>query len=151
VFEAGNGKAKLPHGGTYNANPVSMAAGHAAMRLMTPDAFDHINSLGEAFRKGCAEVLSLAGVDGEVQGQYSIFALGLTDPALADAAPRGHVYRSAGLHQYMVQSGYWMSPGMLGVCSTVMEHADVDPFCETLLEGIRALRDTSSRLGAQTA
>ena len=141
VFEARDGKARLPHGGTYNANPVSMAAGHAAMRLMDPEAFEHINGLGAAFRKGCAEVLELADVEGEVQGQYSIFALSLAAAELRDTAARGHVYRSAGLHRYLVQHGYWMSPGLLGVCSTVMESSDVDRFCETLLGGIRTLRE----------
>ncbi len=140
VFETGEGKARLPHGGTYNANPVSMAAGHAAMRMMTGEAFTRLNDLGASFRKGCAEVLSLTDTEGDVRGQYSIFAVSFTEPGLNDLAERGHVYRSSGLHRYMVQNGYWLSPGMLGVCSTVMDSADVDPFCETLMRGIRALR-----------
>jgi hypothetical protein len=41
----------------------------------------------------------------------------------------------------MVQNGYWMTPGMVGVLSTVMDAADVAPFCDTLLSGIRALRE----------
>jgi len=79
-----------------------------------------------------------------VQGQYSIFAVSFSEAALNDAAPRGHVYRSSGMHQYMVQNGYWMSPGILGVCSTVMDEADVDPFCQTLMNGIRLLREQHS-------
>ncbi len=141
VFEAGEGKARLPHGGTYNANPVTMAAGRAAMAMMTDEAFVRLNRLGEAFRKGCGEVLALTDAEGEVQGQYSIFAVTFGDAALVDSAPRGHVYRSSGMHQYMAQNGYWLSPGMLGVCSTVMDEADVDPFCEALMSGIRALRE----------
>lgn len=144
VFEAGEGKARLPHGGTYNANPVSMAAGLAAMRMLSSDAFAKLNDLGAAFRKGCTEVLNLTDTEGEVQGQYSIFAISFADSKLSDVAARGHVYRSAGLHQYMVQNGYWLSPGMLGVCSTVMDVADVDPFCETLVRGIRTLRERAA-------
>lgn len=140
VFEAGGGRAKLPHGGTYNANPVSMAAGFAAMKMLTPEAFAYLNGLGEEFRKGCADVLALNDVDGEVQGQYSMFAMSFNEPALNDSAPRGHVYRSSGLHQFMVQNGYWMSPGMLGICSTIMDSGDVDAFCTTLQNGIRSLR-----------
>jgi glutamate-1-semialdehyde 2,1-aminomutase len=141
VFEAGEKKAKLPHGGTYNANPVSMAAGHKAMEMLTKDEFARINQLGEEFRKGVREVFDVADTDGEVQGQYSIFSMTLSDPALGDDTARGHVYRSAGLHRYMVQNGYWMTPGMIGVVSTVMDTADVAPFCETLLRGIRELRE----------
>ncbi len=144
VFEAGEGKAKLPHGGTYNANPVSMAAGYAAMSMMSADAFQQLNSLGDAFRQGCQEVLELTDTDGEVQGQYSIFAMTFNAPEFNDHAPRGEVYRSSGMHQYMVQNGYWMSPGMLGICSTIMDMSDVDEFCETLKAGICAIREECS-------
>ena len=141
VFEANETKAKLPHGGTYNANPVTMAAGRRAMEMLTRDEFARLNQLGDEFRKGVQEVFDVSGTDGEVQGQYSIFSMTLSDPALGDDTARGHVYRSAGLHRYMVQHGYWMTPGMIGVVSTVMDTADVAPFCETLLSGIRELRE----------
>ncbi|MGI9261996.1 MAG: aspartate aminotransferase family protein [Woeseiaceae bacterium] len=144
VFEVGEGKPRLPHGGTYNANPVSMAAGYAAMSMMDAESFQQINALGDAFRKGCKEVLELTDTAGEVQGQYSIFSVAFEEPELNDDAPRGAVYRSSGMHQYMVQNGYWMSPGMLGICSTVMDLSDVDAFCETLKSGIGALRDKCS-------
>jgi len=141
VFEASETKAKLPHGGTYNANPVTMAAGRQAMEMMTRDEFARLNQLGEEFRKGVREVFDMTDTDGSVEGQYSIFSMTLSDPALGDDTARGHVYRSAGLHRYMVQNGYWMTPGMVGVCSTVMDAGDVAPFCETLLNGIRELRE----------
>lgn len=141
VFEAGETKARLPHGGTYNANPVSMAAGHKAMEMLTKDEYERLNRLGDEFRKGIREVFDVSGTNGEVQGQYSIFAMTVSDSALGDTAARGHVYRSAGLHRYMVQHGYWMTPGMIGVLSTVMDTADVAPFCDTLLRGIRELRE----------
>jgi hypothetical protein len=48
------------------------------------------------------------------------------------------------MHQYMVQNGYWMSPGMLGICSTIMDMSDVDEFCETLKAGICAIREGCS-------
>src|SRR3989441_3096045 len=35
VFDPTGGEPRAPHGGTFNANPVTMAAGLAAMRLMT--------------------------------------------------------------------------------------------------------------------
>ena len=141
VFEADEAKAKLPHGGTYNANPVTMAAGFKAMEMLTPDEFTRLNQLGDAFRRGIQEVFDISDTDGEVQGQYSIFSMSLSDPALGDSTARGHTYRSAGLHRYMVQNGYWMTPGMIGVLSTVMDTADVAPFCDTLLSGIRQLRE----------
>ena len=75
VFEVDETKARLPHGGTYNANPVSMAAGHKAMEMMTTEQFAHINQLGDEFRKGIREVFDVSNTDATVEGQYSIFSM----------------------------------------------------------------------------
>ena len=144
VYESADGKAKLPHGGTYNANPVSMAAGRVAMEMMTEQEFGRINALGKEFRDGIREVLTLCEIEGEVQGQYSMFAITLSDPALSDNSYRGYVYQSNGLHLYLVQNGYWLTPGLVGVLSTAMESADVAPFCETLMNGIREFKNQSA-------
>ena len=44
------GPPAAPHGGTFNANPVTMAAGLAAMRLLTPEAFARLDELGAKLR-----------------------------------------------------------------------------------------------------
>jgi len=75
VFEADEAKARLPHGGTYNANPVTMAAGHKAMEMLTTEQYAHINRLGDEFRKGVREVFDISDTNGEVEGQYSIFSM----------------------------------------------------------------------------
>ena len=36
----------IPHAGTFNANPVTMAAGEAVMNHLTPEVYDHMNALG---------------------------------------------------------------------------------------------------------
>ena len=55
VFDPTSTRPALPHGGTFNANPVTMAAGLKAMELMTPEAFERINALGEQARRGLAD------------------------------------------------------------------------------------------------
>ncbi|MBT8078457.1 MAG: aminotransferase class III-fold pyridoxal phosphate-dependent enzyme, partial [Gammaproteobacteria bacterium] len=124
VYETDGGKPKVPHGGTYNANPVSMAAGHAAMKLLAGDAFDRLNAVGDAFRKGIQEVIDLSGIDARCEGQYSIFGITTEDPVLVDGSARGQVYRSGGLHRYMAQHGFWLTPGLSGVLCTLMDESD---------------------------
>ncbi|WP_219634343.1 MULTISPECIES: aminotransferase class III-fold pyridoxal phosphate-dependent enzyme [Klebsiella/Raoultella group] len=41
------GQNSLPHAGTFSGNPVSMAAGAEALRLLTPAEISRINLLGE--------------------------------------------------------------------------------------------------------
>ena len=140
VFKSHGKRAKLPHGGTFNANPVSMAAGKKAMEMLTKDAFIELNKLGALFRSGIQEVFELSDVDGKVEGQFSIFGMTINEALLSDFSERGKTYQSHGLHYYLLCKGYWLTPGLTGVCSTVMDSSDVSAFCETLLEGIRALR-----------
>ena len=51
VFDARRGRPALPHGGTFNANPITMAAGLAAMSQMTPAEYERINRLGDLVRQ----------------------------------------------------------------------------------------------------
>ena len=50
VFDPTRGTPPAPHGGTFNANPVTMAAGLVAMRLLTPEAFGRLDELGAKLR-----------------------------------------------------------------------------------------------------
>ena len=47
--------------GTFTANPVTMVAGLAAMRALTPDRFDALDALGERLRTGLADVIASRG------------------------------------------------------------------------------------------
>ena len=44
------GPPAAPHGGTFNANPVTMAAGLAAMRLLTREVYGRLDDLGAKLR-----------------------------------------------------------------------------------------------------
>lgn len=142
VFEEGDdgSAARLPHAGTFNANPITMTAGYAAMDLMTKSEFQRVNDLGDAFRQGINEVLELTNTAGEGIGHYSIFTVRVDDVDLVGVRERGRTNQIRGLHRYMLNHGYFMLPGMPGVVSTVMDTSDVDPFCQTLLSGIRELK-----------
>src|SRR4029453_19163581 len=43
VFDHRREKPRVPQGGTFTANPVTMTAGLAAMKLLTREAHDHID------------------------------------------------------------------------------------------------------------
>ena len=139
VFESQGRRAKLPHGGTFNANPVSMVAGKKAMEMMGQRDFKKLNDLGSAFRKALRDVILRTDIEASVEGQYSIFGIKTDNQKLSDSSERGKKYESSGLHRYMLNNGYWLTPGLTGVCSTVMDHSDIDPFCDTLIKGIKHL------------
>ena len=45
LFDPTSGAA-IPHAGTFNANPVTMAAGEVVMNHLTPEVYDRMNALG---------------------------------------------------------------------------------------------------------
>ena len=64
----------------------------------------------------------------------------INDKSIQDESFRDQVYKSTGIHHHILKNGYWITPGLTSVSSTIMDQSDVGPFCETLLEGIRKLR-----------
>ena len=50
-------RSKMSHGGTFNANPMSMVAGAKAMELYDRAAHDRLAGLGERLRSGLRELL----------------------------------------------------------------------------------------------
>ena len=71
------------HGGTYNAQLVSMAATVATLRALTPAAYAAIGAHGTCLMNGLRRVLADAGITATVTGFPQIFhvAFGLETPA----------------------------------------------------------------------
>lgn len=66
------GQEKISHQGTFNANPVSAAAGIATLEIIaTTDACARANAFGEAVRAKMNEVLEEEKVKWAVHGSYS--------------------------------------------------------------------------------
>ena len=139
VFDGGSEKARLPHGGTFNANPVTMAAGYAAMELMTPDEFNRLNQLGAHFRTAIKDVLAQVNVKADVLGQASVFALDFVDPIPESTVmKRGATRRVEGVEADLINAGYFLSAGLHGTVSTAMDESDVEPFCDVLNNILKA-------------
>jgi glutamate-1-semialdehyde 2,1-aminomutase len=69
---AASGLEKIQHPGTFNANPVSAAAGIAALELIaTTDACARANAAGEALRQGLNQVLEAEDVPWAAYGSFS--------------------------------------------------------------------------------
>ena len=69
---AGRGLEKVQHPGTFNANPISAAAGIAALeQIETTDACARANAIGEKLRHGLNEALEAEGVPWAAYGTFS--------------------------------------------------------------------------------
>ena len=139
VFGPGQG---LPHGGTFNANPVTMVAGMATMEGMTRDAFDALNAMGEYGRQGFSEAFLRAGIGAQVTGQGSLMRMHLTDRSLNSYRtiyPKpAESARMATLHQYLLNAGFYMADYGLICLSTVNTKDELDAFVEATIAGLTA-------------
>lgn len=143
MFNQSSGHAAVAHAGTFNANPLTMAGGLTAMRMLTQEAFERLNTLGERVRRELRRAMNTAGVNGMVTGMGSLFMIHL------DQSPQGG-YRAiqlarakdkafGWLYRYLLNNGVVINAQGMGSLSTVMTESDVDKLPETLLAGLRAM------------
>ena len=69
------GGAAIPHAGTLNANPMTMAAGLAVMKQLTPEVIQRMNAIGESARSKLRAVFDELGVPAQITGYGSLFGL----------------------------------------------------------------------------
>jgi glutamate-1-semialdehyde 2,1-aminomutase len=68
VFEVVENE-KVYQVGTYNGNPLSMAAARASLvEVLTPEAYGHLDALNERLLTGCDEVIERYGLPGYAAG-----------------------------------------------------------------------------------
>ncbi len=131
------GALKVHHGGTFNANPVTLAAGLETMRLMTPEAFDRLNGLGEYVRDRLRRLFRDTRRSAQVCGAGSMFLAHLTAEELIDFRSLRGFSRTnpvyGNLCHKMLEFGFILSPrGIFGCLSTPMSEAELDGLVEAL-------------------
>lgn len=143
VFDPSPGRPAVPHGGTFTANPITMVAGRATLELLTPEALDRLNALGELARTVLRRAFDDAGVPGQVTGAGSLLRLHLTARPIVD-------YRSAyptadeqlqrdGLHRYLLDHGILMAGNGLAALSTPMGEDEVRRLVDAVGSGLRVV------------
>jgi glutamate-1-semialdehyde 2,1-aminomutase len=142
-FDPRSGSPKVPHGGTFTANPVTMVAGLATMRKMTPETYDRLNAHGAYLRQQLSEALARAGVPGRVTGAGSLFGVCFGDGPMRDfrgwlggeteRAWRGQVYGD------LLARGTITAPHLVGCLSTPMTEADLDCLVENVSDALERL------------
>lgn len=141
VFTSDSGTPRLVHGGTYNANPVTMTAGLAAMRMLTPDSFEQLNRLGNRLRGGMRDVLTRLDVPGTVRGQGSLISLRFstsTADTYRDIVTDGADMQLADrVHRALLENGVLCTQTMLFILSTPMDETIIDDTLDRFETAVR--------------
>jgi glutamate-1-semialdehyde-2,1-aminomutase len=138
-------RAPVPQGGTFSANPLTMAAGLAALNGYSTGQVEHVNRLGDRLRQGVEEVANATGVPLIAMGAGSLFRLHLkrrrpTTYREAFASPKeSEALRR--LNTFVLMRGFQVAFPFWGAVSTVMSEAHIDAFVDAIRESVLAMPD----------
>jgi glutamate-1-semialdehyde 2,1-aminomutase len=145
VFIAGPGAPpRLPQSGTFSANPLTMAAGLAAMRLYDAEAVTRLNDLGDLARRRLAEAIAISGAPASVTGAGSIFRLHMRAIPPRDYRSGFPTARETEALKLFVDGLYATGVMMIqtgtGTLSTPMAESEIDRLAEAVLASLRQVR-----------
>jgi glutamate-1-semialdehyde 2,1-aminomutase len=130
---------QIGHGGTFNANPLSMAAGLATLAELTPQRYAELEGLAGDLKEKLEGVFAIAGVPAAINQSASLFNIHssdgpVVDHATAQAADKSFVRE---LHLALLGHGILLTERGMGCLSTAMTSAEVDVF----VDGVRLAVD----------
>ncbi len=152
VFVSGAKGLRLPHSGTFSANPVTMTAGLAAMAHFDEDAVTRLNALGDYARKGLAEVIRQADVAASVSGTGSLLRLHLKQQPprnYREAYLSGDEKRAlSALIEALYDEGVIMIHTGAAALSTPMGRDEIDRLCEAVLKSLLSIRPLMDKINS---
>lgn len=147
VFAATRGGVpKLPHSGTFSANPITMTAGSIAVQHFDAESVSRLNRLGDLARSRIEEAIEVAGAQACVTGAGSLFRVHMREQPPKD-------YRSGfpsseekmALQRFidgMYERGVIMIHTGTGALSTAMTRSEVDHLAEAVVSSLKQLERT---------
>ncbi|MFQ5932751.1 MAG: aspartate aminotransferase family protein, partial [Nitrospiraceae bacterium] len=134
LFDPSAGRPAIHHGGSYNANPMSLVSGAVTLEQLTPSVYRKLAYLGECLRSGLREMFAEMEIPAQVTGVGSLFGIHLTrarvenyrDAQVANSELRHDIFLG------MLNGGIVMDPRGAGCLSAVMEERQVEDFLDAM-------------------
>ena len=131
----------LGHGGTFNANPLTMAAGLATLGELPPERYEELGALAADLAAKLADLFASVGIAACVNQIGSLFNIHFIDGAVADyaTARAGNVELRHDLYVAMLNHGVVFTGRGIGCLSTPMTPSEIDTFVEAAQLGLSDL------------
>ena len=141
AFDSARG-GTLTHGGTFNNNVVTMAAGAAALReLLSSSVLDALFARGERLRERIGAICATSPLSISVTGLGSMMAVHTVDGPVT--APHDLVGSDADLKQLLfhelLERGCYMAPRGFVALSAAITDDDCDHFVEAFAASVHAI------------
>ncbi len=130
LFDPSKGPPAIHHGGSLNANPLSLVAGAATLEQLTTAEYDRLAYLGGRLRDELDDVFTEMEVPARVTGLGSLFAFHLTDQPVnnyrdAQTGDRDLQHR---ILIGMINEGIVIDPRGAGSLSLAIGEEEIDTF-----------------------
>jgi glutamate-1-semialdehyde 2,1-aminomutase len=148
VFDHSKGKPRVSMGGTFSANPLSMAAGLVSLQHYGPDQVTRLNELGDKLRADLRAGFARTGVAATVTGMGSLFRLHLGAETVtgyrSSYATPDKARQIREIQFAMTQENVLLTPNCSGALSTPMGVREVEQIAQTLVAVVAQVTRASS-------
>ncbi len=141
LFDPTSGAA-IPHAGTFNANPVTMAAGEVVMNHLTPEVYERMNALGGELRAKLSAVFDEFEVPAQVTGIGSLFGIHFTSEEILDyrSVVRADGTMRKALFTGLLNEGILLQTGAAGAMNSLTATDDVDTLVDATRRVVERVR-----------
>jgi glutamate-1-semialdehyde 2,1-aminomutase len=123
------------HGGTFTANPITMTAGMATLKILEDgQLIDRLNRLGQKIRDRLGRIFEASGIAVQVTGAGSLFNVHFTKGQVKNAVTAFKADRNRLLdyHLNLIANGIFILPTHNAALSTAHSEQDIEKlFSET--------------------
>lgn len=141
LFDVTAGAARVPHAGTFNANPITMTAGIATLEQLTAPVYAALNGRGERLRGRLAELGERFGVPIQATGVGSMFKIHFSDRPIRcyrDTHQTSTLIHTA-LFLFGMNRGVFLSEGGRCCLSVPIGDAEIALYLDVVEEFLRVL------------
>jgi glutamate-1-semialdehyde 2,1-aminomutase len=138
------------HASTFSGNPLTMAAGIAALEELTPEVYDRLNASGNILKERFNNTFKTNTIRGQATGLGSLINLHFTDLPIHNARDSINGIIGAGplprhFHLCMLQQGIFPAGRQMYCISTPMKEEEIDRAVEALNISLKQLRPIIER------
>jgi glutamate-1-semialdehyde 2,1-aminomutase len=114
--------------GTFNGNPISIAAGLATLKQLNKSFYSVMNTKGDILRRGIQDILDVHNLDYHVAGLSSMFQIYFTDKEVwnYDDAKTADTEKFIIFFQTLLNKGVFIPPSQFECCFVSLMHNDND-------------------------
>ena len=124
----------IPHAGTFNGNPMTMVAGEATLRALTPEVYERMDALGATLRAKLQAVLDELEVQAVVTGVGSLFGISFGVDSVRDYRSKleGDAAMSSAVFTGLLNEGVLLQEKCAGALSVLTTEAEVDALVDAV-------------------